>query len=233
MTDTKIRRPVIGIAPRMKDRFIRMNAAYAESIFAAGGIPVFLPYTTDASRLDEYSALDGFLFAGGVDVDPVHYGETVQFDSVEVDAARDAFEFALWNKVYPGGKPIFGICRGIQFINVALGGTLYQHIPSHSQKEPGSEAPQHVSITPGSRLYRLIGAQAETNTFHHQAIKRPADTLRVTAVSDDGTVEAVETTETGRYLLAVQWHPELLAAHRPEAAALFSDFVGAARESIE
>ncbi|MEI3056879.1 MAG: gamma-glutamyl-gamma-aminobutyrate hydrolase family protein [Eubacteriales bacterium] len=99
-------------------------------------MPVFIPYTQDAATLDEYAALDGFLYAGGVDVDPAKYGETVLNDTVEIDAERDAFEFALWERIYPAGKPIFGICRGIQSINVALGGSLYQDIPDHHQTEP-------------------------------------------------------------------------------------------------
>lgn len=223
---------MIGIAPSMNGRFIRMNAAYAESVFAAGGIPVFLPYTVEREALDRYAALDGFLFAGGVDVDPSNYGEKKEYDSVEVDCDRDAFEFALWERIYPEGKPIFGICRGIQFINVALGGSLYQHIDGHSQDRNGCAAPQGVNVAPDSALFRLTGGRIMTNTYHHQAVKRPAATLRVTATADDGTVEAVETTENGRYLLAVQWHPELLAAKHPEHAALFSDFVRAAGKNI-
>lgn len=234
MNGKERRRPVIGIVPSMRDGKIRMSAAYSEAVFAAGGIPFFIPYTQDAATLDEYAALDGFLYAGGVDVDPAKYGETVLNDTVEIDAERDAFEFALWERIYPIGKPIFGICRGIQSINVALGGSLYQDIPDHHQTEPRGTAPQHVTVDDGSALYGILGSTSVmANSYHHQSVKRPADTLRVSARADDGTVEGVETTESGRFLVAVQWHPELLAAAHPEHAALFAAFVNAAEKHPE
>lgn len=225
-----IYRPVIGIAPSVSGGKIKMSTAYAKAVFRAGGIPFFLPYTDDEKLLDGFTSLDGFLYAGGVDVDPARYGESVLNDTVEIDPVRDAFEFALWERIYPTGKPIFGICRGIQSINVALGGSLYQDIPGHHQTEPGAEVTQHATVAHGSRLAEILGAESVmVNSFHHQAVKRPADSLAVVARADDGTVEGLETRETGRYLVAVQWHPELLAETRPEAAALFGAFVDAAR----
>ncbi len=230
MNDNKLRRPVIGISPSIGEGKIKMNTAYCNAIFAAGGVPVFLPYTADPERLERYAELDGFLFAGGVDVDPKYYGKTVSADNVETDAARDEFEFALFRRIYPTGKPIFGICRGMQLINVALGGTLYQDIPGHRQTEAGKHPTQTVKIAGDGRLSRMFGAEAEVcvNTFHHQAVKDVADTLSVSARAEDGIVEAVETCERGRYLAAVQWHPELLAEEHAAHAALFETFISEA-----
>ncbi len=231
MENANQHRPVIGIAPSISGGKIKMNTAYAKAVFRAGGIPFFLPYTDDEELLRGFASLDGFLYAGGADVDPAKYGEAVLNDSVEIDSVRDAFEFTLWDHIYPTGKPIFGICRGIQSINVALGGSLYQDIPGHHQTEQGTEVTQHVTVTGGSRLCGILGSESVmVNSFHHQAVKRPADSLAVTARADDGTIEGVETREAGRFLVAVQWHPELLAEARPEAAALFSAFVNAAKE---
>lgn len=232
MKPNNTHRPVIGIAPSIGDGKIKMSTAYAESVFRAGGIPFFLPYTTDGAVIDEYAKLDGFLFAGGVDVDPVLYGEEKLNDTVEIDPARDAFEMALFAAVYPTGKPIFGICRGIQIINVALGGTLYQDIPAHRQSEPGRVATHEVAIDGGTRMREIMGeGRVMANSFHHQSIKQPAPTLRVVGHAADAeqTIEATETREAGRFLLAVQWHPELLAAEHPEHMALFTAFVEAAR----
>lgn len=233
MSTENLSRPVIGIAPSIGDGKIKMSTAYAESVFRAGGIPFFLPYTTDGAVIAEYAKLDGFLFAGGVDVDPVLYGEEKLNDTVEIDPARDAFEMALFSAVYPTGKPIFGICRGIQSINVALGGTLYQDIPAHRQSEPGRVATHEVRIERGTRMHGIVrGDSVMANSFHHQAIKTPAPTLCVAGRACDaaGTIEAMETCEAGRFLLAVQWHPEILAAEFPAHAALFFEFVNAARK---
>lgn len=224
-------RPVIGIAPSIGDGKIKMSTAYAESVFRAGGIPFFLPYTTDGAVIAEYAKLDGFLFAGGVDLDPALYGEEKLNDTVEIDPARDAFEMALFAAVYPTGKPIFGICRGIQSINVALGGTLYQDIPAHRQSEPGRVGTHAVRFEGGTRIRRIMGGEEiVANTFHHQAIKTPAPSLSVVgrACDEAGTIEAVEAVDAGRFLLAVQWHPELLAASDPAHAALFAAFIEAA-----
>ena len=225
-------RPIIGIAPSVSGGKIKMSTAYAKAVFRAGGIPFFLPYTDDAELLRGFATLDGFLYAGGVDVDPARYGEEKLNDTVEIDPVRDAFEFALWEHIYPTGKPIFGICRGIQSINVALGGSLYQDIPGHRQTEAGAEVTGHVTVERGSRLCDILGSESVmVNSFHHQAVKRAAESLVVTARADDGTVEGVETRERGRFLVAVQWHPELLAEVRPEAAAMFAALVRAAKEN--
>lgn len=226
-------RPIIGITPSVSERVIKMRENYAEAILDVGGIPVFLPHTVDGYRLDEYcDMLDGLLFAGGADVDPRYYGERVEFDSVEISAERDEFELALFSRFNATGKPILGICRGIQLINVALGGSLYQHIEGHRQT--GGGAPQTVNVLSGSLLSAAIGADGDipVNSYHHQAVKRIAEGLAVSATSPDGTVEALERTEGG-FLLAVQWHPEMIYRDETRFAGIFATFVKAARGRSE
>ena len=123
------KRPMIGLVSSRDGDKMMMAQRYMDAVWYAGGLPVVLSYTTDPQKLAEYAAIfDGFLFSGGVDVNPVKYGEEKQFDSVEIDDMRDEFEEALFKVIYPTGKPILGICRGIQSINVWMGGTLHQHI---------------------------------------------------------------------------------------------------------
>jgi putative glutamine amidotransferase len=225
-------RPLIAITPSYtKEGYVRMNPAYLDAVWAAGGMPVFVAYSEDEKKLCEYASLfDGFLFSGGVDLDPKYYGETVQFDSVEICAARDTFELALFKHVMETGKPVFGICRGIQTINVAMGGSLYQHIGGHSQKEKGNERTQRVAVTPGTLLSDITGNKPYlmVNTFHHQAVKTPAPALVPAAYSEDGICESVYL-PGHRFFLGVQWHPELFFSLDPAAAALFNAFVGACR----
>lgn len=221
-------RPIIGISPSVKDGFIRMRQNYAEAIIDAGGVPVFLPYSEDGQRLSEYaSMLDGLLFAGGADLDPKYYGEETAFDSVEVTPARDSFELALFPVFYATGKPILGICRGIQLMNVALGGSLYQHIESHRQE--GGGAPCTAEVKAGSRLAKIFGRSGEIliNSYHHQAVKRAADGLTVSATSPEGICEALELPGE-RFFVGVQWHPEMLYKNDENAAKLFGAFVSAA-----
>lgn len=224
-------RPVIAITPSYNsDGMIRMRPAYLDAVWDAGGLPVFVSYTTDPAKLDEYARqFDGFLFAGGVDVDPKYYGEQVMFDSVSISEERDSFELALAARVLPTSKPVLGICRGIQLINVAMGGSLYQHIDGHSQSEPRDVRPQHVRLAVGTPFCRLAGGRSElmVNSFHHQAVSRPAPGLCVAAEADDGICEAIY--QPGeRFLVGVQWHPELFYTQDETAGNLFRAFVEAA-----
>lgn len=208
-----------------------MKPAYLDAVWAAGGLPVFIAYTGEDKKLCEYADIfDGFLFSGGVDLDPKYYGETVKFDSVEISAERDVFELSLFNKVIKTGKPIFGICRGIQLINVAMGGSLHQHIEGHSQKEKGTELTQCINITPGTLLSEISGGKTSlyVNTFHHQAVKIPAPALKAAAYSGDGICESVYL-PGHRFFLGVQWHPELFYSLNPDAYALFCAFIKACK----
>ncbi len=226
-------RPVIGITSSMSDTFVRMRRNYFDAIVDAGGIPVFMPHNggpEDAAKFLEFC--DGVLFAGGDDVDPKHYGEEIAFDSVETTPLRDDFELALADLLKKTDKPILGICRGAQLLNVAFGGSLYQHIDGHRQDERGAVNLRTAKVEAGSFLHSIVGEdEIKTNSFHHQAVKAVAPGFIASARADDGTVEAIEPAEkTDRFFLAVQWHPEYLFKHDAPAKKIFGAFVEAAKK---
>lgn len=228
-----MKRPLIGVVSSHSDGTFKINRRYLDAIWYGGGLGVVLAYTTDPARLSEYAEIfDGFLFSGGVDVDPVYYGETIQFDSVEIDSARDAFEKGLFEAVYPTKKPIFGICRGIQSINVWLGGTLHQHIEGHRQTVDGAERTHEVRVTEGTLFHRICGrSTVAVNTFHHQVIKDLAPALTADGVNPDGFVEIAH--EEGHpFLLAVQFHPEFYFGREGDdhSGPMFKAFVDACRK---
>ena len=224
------RTPIIAITSAYTDdKKIKLSPQYVSALLDCGAIPVVLPYTEDEALLTRYAAqFDGFLFSGGVDIEPSRYHEETKFDSVVIDVTRDAFEFKLFQKAFATGKPIFGICRGSQLLNVALGGPLHQHIDGHRQTEKGAIPTHGVSIDNGSFLQKILGTNTlPVNTFHHQVVKDVAPSLRPSAYNEDGYVEAVES-DSHPFLLAVQWHPELMYSSSDGAKALFRAFVAAA-----
>jgi putative glutamine amidotransferase len=195
-----------------------VNAAYVRSVIAGGGIPLVLPpLLGDAYAAEIIEVLNGLVLSGGEDVDPVHYGAeahpTVQSN---IDPLRDAQEMTLYRLARKRDLPVLAICRGIQLVNVALGGSLWQDLPSdkpdglpHNQTD-GRDARTHpVNLIPGSKLARALGAtHLEVNSFHHQSIRDLAPGLVVTASAPDGEIEGVESAPDDPWLLAVQWHPE-------------------------
>jgi putative glutamine amidotransferase len=222
-----------------------LNEPYVVAVRDAGGLPLPITPAHEGESLRAlYELLDGLLLTGGEDVEPHRYGEAVRAPNVEAVPERDALEFRLLEWALADRLPVFAICRGIQVLNVALGGTLHQDLPSerpgpvgHDQMkaEPPVERPQPshaVVVQAGSFLGDLIGAgQLPVNSMHHQAIKALAPSLQAVAHAPDGLVEAVEPRDlaaTG-FLLAVQWHPEELArTGDPAARRLFEAFVTAA-----
>lgn len=228
-----MRKPVIGItASYGANGNISMRPAYVDAIRENGGIPCLLSRPTEQAELHELATdIDGLLFAGGDDVDPARYGEQIAHPLVEVTTERDAFEFGLFAEFIKTEKPIFGICRGIQMLNVALGGSLYQHIEGHRQSPvPGSTPTQPLKLAEESLLARICGRRELTvNSFHHQAVKQPGTEVIVSARAEDGITEAIELPASVHpFFLAVQWHPELLYRTYPEENALFAAFVRAA-----
>lgn len=234
MSQTK--KPVIGITSSMSNGAIKMARYYHQAIYAAGGIPVFLPYTGGAEAAKMYARsgdFDGILFAGGCDIDPHRYGEEITGAGVEICEERDEFELALAEEIKNTNIPILGICRGIQTMNVAFGGTLYQDIPGHKQEEGGSFHERRASVVEGTLLHSLVGsAEIATNSFHHQAVKVPAPGFRVAATADDGIIEAIEPAVlSDRFILGVQWHPERYHDIDETSAAIFRAFVNAAKNN--
>lgn len=242
---TQSQRPIIGIpaATYTDQEYVatptnRFNGNYPAALAACGALPLVIPLNLPQEILhDIFQRLDGLCLPGGVDVDPAHYGETRHPSLGQVDAARDTTELALARWALAADLPILGICRGIQLLNVAAGGSLYQHIPAqlseaarHDYKlaEIAWEHPTHrVRLQRGSRLAQALGAATvQTNSFHHQAVNRVADGLQPVAWADDGVIEGVEIPER-RFVVAVQWHPEGMFSTDPNARRLFQAFVTA------
>ncbi len=215
-----------------------LNRPYVWAIERAGGVPILLPVTAEPEVIARYlGIIDGLLLSGGVDIAPAHYGQEPHPKLGEVDADRDATELPLTRLALAQDVPIFAICRGIQTLNVAMGGTLYQDLPSEYPSEivhqqsarniPRDQFSHSIHIHPDSRLCGIVGAQEmETNSFHHQALKNVAEGLRVTAHAPDGVIEAVES-PTHRYVVAVQFHPEETAPQDEKSRRLFNSFVAA------
>lgn len=230
---------VSGVLRRWQDADrVAVNAAYVHSLVAAGAVPLMLSQLIGPDAADRaLEACDGLLLTGGEDIDPACYGGGPERPLRTVDQARDAFELALFRAARQQGLPILGICRGMQLINVALGGTLWQDLPSDRggavDHDPATarDARVHlVRLTPGSRAARALGStQLSPNSFHHQGIRDLAPGLVATAWAPDGLIEAVETAEEDGWLLGIQWHPEEMHADRsaPEGG-LFAALVAAA-----
>ena len=202
-----------------------LHDTYANAVYRAGGLPI----PTCAVGAEELAELcDGLLLSGGVDLDPRYYGEEILNDTVKIRPERDTFELALFRAFYKQGKPIFGICRGCQLINVALGGTLYQDLVEQKGLMHSDPELRHaVHVEEGSVLHRLFGTQFFVNSTHHQAVKDAAPGLRITARSDEGIVEAFE--HESLPVLATQFHPERLTGvlwddRTPDFAPLFAHF---------
>jgi putative glutamine amidotransferase len=184
------------------------------------------------------ASFDGFVLSGGGDVDPALYGGNLDATVHSIDPERDAFERALIPLVLDADKPLFAICRGVQVLNVALGGSLYEDIASalpaaqrHDwyPNSPRDYLAHTVEIEPGSRLAEILGThKLRTNSLHHQAIRQPAPALEVVARTEDGVIEAVELPGK-RFAIGVQWHPECLP-DEPAMQRLFLEFVNAAHE---
>ena len=211
-------RPLIGISTyREQARWgawdvpaALLHASYPDAVFAAGGEPVLLP--TGSGTAEIVARLDGLVLAGGADVGPAHYGSAPGPHTVGLRPDRDAAELAVLQAALARDLPLLAICRGMQLLNVTLGGTLVQHLPdvpgtgSH-QKAPGVFAQREVRTQPGSRLERTLGPTAPVDCHHHQALDRIAPGLTPSAWAEDGVVEAVEAAGR-RFCLGVQWHPE-------------------------
>ena len=210
---------------------------YSDAVYAAGGLPWIVPFTTKTVALKEIAHhLDGLILTGGGDIAPYVYGEEPRVGLGEVSPLRDQVEIDLLKAMLDLHKPVLGICRGIQVINAALGGTLYQDLVrqwgtdvQHSQKAPPDHTAHTVVLKEGARLTEIMGVtETRVNTRHHQAVKKTAPGFTAVAHSADGVIEAIETQEYP-FVIGVQWHPENLWRHDPKQFSLFSALVEAAR----
>ena len=229
-------RTLIGVTASLKENGAQScGLEYLSALTGCGAMPVVLPVTEDEELLRAYvQALDGFVFTGGGDVDPMLFGQWQRPACGSITPLRDAHELALARLLARERKPVLGICRGVQVLNVALGGTLYQDIDTevssehiaHRQKQPFSYVSHPVDVVPGTLLHRVLGTErVMVNSLHHQAIHRPG-AWKVCALAPDGLVEAAEL-PGHPFFLGVQWHPEQLQQRDAASWALFSAFVDA------
>ena len=228
-------KPVVGVLPLWDEEKenIRMLPAYMDGISLAGGLPILFPFTEDREEVKQLVGLcDGLLLPGGPDVAPELYREASLGECVSVCPKRDTLEFMALETALALDRPVLGICRGIQVINVCLGGSLYQDLPTqhpsetvHRQPPPFDRPVHDVSIVRDTPLYSCFGAdRVPVNSHHHQAIRTPASALKPMAFSPDGLIEAVFMPEK-KFLWAVQWHPERLLKTDPHSRELFRAFI--------
>jgi putative glutamine amidotransferase len=213
-----------------------LPAIYFQGVNLAGGTAVLLPPqpVDSGAAARVLDGIDGLIITGGKDVDPARYGQRPHPTSDEPDRVRDAWEFALLDEALRRGVPVLGICRGAQVLNVALGGTLIQHLPdvighTHHQKGNAVFGTSAVWTEPGTRLADLIGKTSDAQCYHHQAIDRVGEGLIVSARDDDGVIEAVEldrSSHPDHWVVGVQWHPE----ERLDDLRLFAAVVAAASQ---
>lgn len=237
--------PIIGVttsSERTKKGVDRafVNAAYVRAVERAGGVPLLLtPYHSPAALARLSALVDGLLLTGGGDIDPVRFGEARHPKTDLVSIERDDLELErVTRQAVDTGLPLLAICRGIQVLNVALNGTLHQHVPevfgdaiAHSQGGARSDRTHDVTVEPGTLLASLArGDRLRVNSFHHQAIKDLGDGLTPVAWADDKVIEAVELPGARGFVLAVQWHPEELVDDDPAALRLFEALVTAAAQ---
>jgi putative glutamine amidotransferase len=232
------RRPLIGISSYSRSgdrRSFSLPGDYVDVVRDAGGIPVILPCAEDCVP-ETIEMLGGLILSGGGDVDPLHYGATPHEANYGICTERDGFELALARAAVARSElPILCICRGMQVMNVALGGDLVQHIPDHfgdgvPHRMPERTPVEHpVRIESGSRVASILGTtELAVRSWHHQAVGRLGAGLRAVAWSPDGVVEALES-DTHPFTVGVQWHPESCARGNPCEMGLFDALVRAAR----
>lgn len=240
--------PVIGITASIDHRAAAfgetysLTRKYAEGVVQAGGVPLIVPHNLDEAALRVMlDRLDGVVLSGGGDMDPMLFGEERHPATCEIEPERDRLEMMLTRWLVERDIPFLAICRGIQVLNVALGGSLVQDIPSqvpealpHSfdrQTTPRGYLAHPVKISPQSHLADIMQLEeAQTNSWHHQSIKRVADGLHVSALAPDGVIEAVEVPGR-RYAIAVQWHPEWMFEQWAEQRRLFEGLVSASESA--
>ncbi|WP_339054246.1 gamma-glutamyl-gamma-aminobutyrate hydrolase family protein [Fusobacterium animalis] len=240
------RRPIIGISSSVivdeagsfagyKRAYV--NKDYVDAVIRAGGVPLIIPFSTDKEVIiSQAQLIDGLILSGGHDISPYNYGQEPSQKIGETFPERDTYEIILLEESKKRNIPILGICRGFQLINVAAGGTLYQdlslipgNILKHNQVSNPTLKTHKVEIKENSFISSIFGKETMVNSFHHQVINKVANDFIVVAKASDGVVEAIEH-KTYKFLVAVQWHPEMLAVNCEKARELFSKFVEEAKK---
>jgi putative glutamine amidotransferase len=215
-------KPIIALTSQYTNDDLKMatKARYFKAIELAGGLPIALPQTDNTADILQYAQLfDGYLLTGGDDINPKYYGEEIMPECGFISDTRDFFEITLFRELVKLNKPVLGICRGIQVMNAALGGSLYQHYEEHQNVR------HDIYIDVKSRLYKLYEAgRINVNSYHHQAVKKLSGVFSIAAVDKDGLIEAV-CIENNKYIVGVQWHPEIFDEDNTLSVKLFNDFI--------
>lgn len=215
-----------GLVPGMKKTYA--NSDYVSSVALSGASPIILPVIENEEYIfDEVKRVDGIVISGGYDVNPILYGEEPKKTQGFTSSELDDFNFKLIKAACSLKKPILGICRGLQIINVYFGGTLYQDLDDedgfyikHSQDSSRNFTGHTILVKKDSVLYPILGEKSMVNSFHHQGIKDLAKGFKVGAVAKDGVIEAIEKTDDN-FILGVQWHPEGLASNNAKMLGIF------------
>jgi putative glutamine amidotransferase len=226
-----LNQPLIGITVGPREAgspFLQTRSTYTRAIEVAGGLPVLIPPLEAPALVALLERLDGLVFPGGADVDPAAYGQARE-PKTDVVEELDRLELAVARWAIHADVPTLGICRGQQLLNVAMGGSLIQHVDDHRQPGDRAVLTQPLTLAAGSRLAALFGStEVEVNTMHHQAVKDVADGLQAVAWSADGTIEGLES-DVHPWLLMVQYHPEELVAFHEPSQRLFGAFIDACK----
>ncbi|MDF2714026.1 MAG: gamma-glutamyl-gamma-aminobutyrate hydrolase family protein [Paenibacillus sp.] len=233
-------KPLIGLTPTWEEKQFVLNRSYVQSVFAAGGVPLILPMSEKLSDWKQIAeTIDGLVLTGGADLNPEWYGEEPSTGLGKVTPGRDIVELALVRAVMEQNKPIAAICRGVQLLNVAMGGSLYQDLKhsaasiQHAQQAPSNHLSHLISIREGSRLHSIAGAaKSRVNSFHHQAVNKVAPGFQVSATASDGVIEAIEL-EGHPFCVGVQWHPEESSSTDSFSSRLFASFVEACLKTMD
>lgn len=231
--------PVIGILfCGFEENRQFVTSSYVEAIADAGSVPLIIPCPGKATCPTRYFQLcDGFLFCGGGDITPLLFGENLMTERGNTDWKTDIFHIRFMQKVLSYKLPVLGICRGMQVLNLALGGTIYQDISMRPEKslnhmqlsQDRSDACHQVSVSKSSMLCKLCGETLDVNSYHHQCIKTLGETLRTTAIAPDGIIEAVESS-VFPFAVGVQWHPECMYMENEPMKNLFLLFIRASKK---
>lgn len=211
---------------------ISVSSDYLNAIEKSAGLPVIIPFTSNLENIDAYITLcDGFLFTGGIDINPYFYNKDPHKELGEFNSKLDLFQISLMQNVILSKKPFLAICRGIQILNVACGGSLYQdfsEVPhptiQHYQKSARYDPLHLITIDSQSLLYNLFGESLYVNSFHHQCINQLGHNLKISALSPDHIIEAIEL-KNYEFGLGVQWHPEMMLLDNDQMMPLFSKLI--------
>jgi len=234
-----ILKPIIGVSTNLKDYVLSVSTDYLDAITSSGGVPIVLANLNDEDIQSIALLLDGLLLTGGGDVDPTLFFEEPIPHLGNVSPERDNFEIALTQTMLKLNKPILGICRGIQILNIAAGGNIYQDIYSqfdkpllqHTQLAPRHHASHFIQIEKATKLHEILESDlVKVNSFHHQAVKKIPKPFEICAIANDGLIEAIESKEHD-FVLGIQWHPEgMFKKNDSSSVSIFQAFIKACQK---